>query len=211
MPGLKRTVTLDRDRPVKAARTSLSRDVARLKRQVAANRPEVRQQSYTVTIAPGPPTKAPTALIDPSTIIGDEFRLHRITVSYSVPVTDTGVGRDLQWGLLYSPKQGFSSTDLVGISPYDPTNWLYIQDSTKQRVWNRFYESEKYGYNSLGDKPSVRLISMEKKFSIPMKCANTQPNQQDPTVVHNQIYYVGANTDTTAATTLYVTIWFTDN
>jgi len=55
------------------------------------------------------------------------------------------------------------------------------------------------------------VFEMDKKFSIPMKCVTSSPNQTNPTVVGNQIFYGGSNRSDSVPKTLRVTIWFTDN
>lgn len=182
---------------------SLDREVRKLKRQVASNAPEVRQQSYTVTVVAANTSAIP--LLDPTTIIGDEFKLLRITVHGDADLNSpSGIGT---WGMLYSPNEGYSSLEALPdqTSPHGETNYLYIPDKTRCRVWTRQHKARQSQNNE-----SYPLV-MEKKFGIPMKVGTSLASQADPTVVHNQIFYSGSQVDTASPRTLYVTIWFTDS
>jgi len=194
------------------AKQTLTTQVAKLTRQVKSATPELRQKSYAVVVNPGPAvgTGDATPLLIPSFILGDEFRLHRIHVSHEVKYNEIN-----QWGLLYSPKQGFSEQDDLALpnAPYGQENYEYIQDQSKIRVWARVSESALAGNRRIPTNTSLRcgFFEMDKKFSIPMKCVTSSPNQTNPTVVGNQIFYGGSNRSDSVPKTLRVTIWFTDN
>lgn len=198
----------------KRAKTAaaLTNDVAKLTRQFNISRPEIRQKSYVVEVPPGPPTGTgvATPLLIPSFILGEEFRLHRIHVSHQV------IGEKVNaWGLLYSPKQGFSQDSDLALpnTAYGQENYEFIQDQSKQRVWVRAQEGDprKSQRVTTGGINRVNFFEMDKKFSIPMKCTTATPNQTDPTVTGNQVYYGGSHRFEGEGAPLRVTIWFTDS
>lgn len=201
--------------PRKRAKTTaqLTKDVTKLARQVNANKPEIRQQSYTITI-PASPTGA-VPLLDPNTIIGDEYRLHRIFVSLpeaNAPnTTDAGL-----WGMLYSPNEGYTPTNCLPdeTSVFSDLNLFYPVNRTKCRQWvMRQYGLLPNADGAAGTNRRNMPLELDKKFSIPMKCGTAEASQADPTTVHNQVYLSSSITNSSEAgtTTIYVTVWFTDN
>lgn len=199
-------------RPTKRAKTTgeLTRDVAVLSRQVNANKPEIRQQFYTISLTPLRATPIPILL--PTNIAGDEIKLHRVTVGWSSP-DDTGSG-DFPWGMLYSPKEGYSETDGLpnGTNANSIDNILGFPDNTKTRVWQRsMVDIRQAGYRDTGTTFNAGGFMLDKKFSIPMKVGMDSPNEVTPTVTHNQIYLVTSQVpESGAPRTLRVTIWYTD-
>lgn len=198
----------------KKAKT-LTEEVQTLKRKVASAKPELRQKSYTVIVPAN--NSDPIPLIDPTFIVGDEFKLHRVEVTDPTNTT-RALGSDQigKWAMLYSPKQGFTPLDcLPGTSPNDGLNMAYHVDNTKCRMWNRKYYGDYSNRGTVSTNASVSMLlnplEIGKKFSIPMKLATQTANSTDPTVLHNQIYYAGSAFKIDAAQFLYVTIWFTDS
>lgn len=209
MSGLKRTVTIERAVATKRPKTtdSLSRDVAKLKRQVNSNKPEVRQITYTVPIGGG---AVPAPLILPDKVDGDEIKLHRITLGWSLPATRS-VTDKVYW-TVHSPKQGYSAE--AGFADADTNSldsYLGHPDQTKQRVWLKSHDN----VNSIGVADGLpanifyqlgNIYMLDKKFSIPMKCGTDALD--DTTILHNQVYFSGSPAGGVA--TARVTLWYTD-
>lgn len=215
MPQLKRTVTIEGSQSAKRPKTTaaLTSDVAQLKRQVNSNKPEVRQQTYTIQLTPLRST--PVAILQPTNIAGDEIRLHRVTVGWSCPDDGALSPNEFPFGMLYSPHQGYSEIEGLPNSTAVHTvqNILAFPDATKTRVWQRqFSDIRTIGYRDSSSTPgSSGGMLMDKKFSIPMKVGMETSNEETPTVSRNQIYLVTSQVpETGAPRPLFVTIWYTD-
>lgn len=211
MTSAKRTLFVTPS-PRKRAKTTaqLTKDVSKLARQVNANRPEMRQQAYTVDIPAN--LSDPYPLLDLESILGDEFKLHRIRVT--IPAIYLGTSIVGSWAMLYSPKEGYSAMECLPEPTLrnSPDNLLFTPDATKIRIW----DTQQYADYSNADAGTPtestalsRPLELNKKFSIPMKCGNTLANQAAPVTIHNQIYLCGQAPSGETAT-VYVTVWFTD-
>lgn len=204
--------TLMRKRVARRKNNSIKAKLARLERKVASNTPELRQQSYIVTVAPGPGTQAATPLLAPTNIAGDEFKLHRIRVSHLVPAS-AEPGPDPQrptWGQLYSPNVGYTADEgYPTTSRYGDEGYMWDLDRTKQRVWTKKTEKQHDEQRELAA-TSTFFFDLDKRFGIPMICGTTDDDEENPTVVRNQIYYTGSNFSDSGIRDLYVTIWYTD-
>lgn len=183
--------------PCKKRRTLYS-DIRALRRDVRRNKPELRQESYTVTVGAG--TTSAIELIDPTFIDNgtQEFKLHRITVNHAY------VNGDFPWGIIYAPREGFNSTQLPNSGDaHDVDNFLEHLDRTKQRVFLRKNFSSIINSGSSTDE----LLEMDKRFSIPMRIGLTAAG--GTSVAHNQLYWIGGYRDASVARAISVTIWYT--
>lgn len=199
-----------------ASKESLATKVARLQRQVNANKPEIRQESYTITVQADPVSITPIPLIDPSVIVGDEFKLHRIHCAWRAPAQPE-LGNDLTYGIMYSPKEGYTEADIPvpSSSAGDLNdNYLTIFNATKQRVWQRRLAQSYFNYSpdvATASGPALAM-EMDYKWTIPMTCGTATATVANPTILHNQVYLMPGNIrGATGQGSLYVTIWYTDN
>jgi len=186
--ALTRTVTLP----------TVSNEVARLRRTVLASKPELRQASYTLTIAAGAIEALP--LIDPNLIDRgtEELRLHRITVNH---LHTTG---DIPWAIIYSPRQGYEINQIPFPSnPYDVTNYLRHMDNTKQRIFFR----KQFGREIVTQADTDSILECDRKFPIPMTVGMRNPG--NAVVNHNQLYYIGGTRNASDPKTVEVTVWYT--
>jgi len=177
---------------------ALSTQVSQLRRVVYSNRPEVRQASYDITISVGQLTATP--LIQPTLIDAgtEEIKLHRIAVCHSY------VAGDAPWGIIYSPRQGYSENQLPnGGDAYALQNFLQHLDHTKQRVFLR--KNMSYLVESAAS--SDEIFEFDRRFSIPMKVGMVNPGSM--TVNHNQLFFIGGLRDATVPKVLSVTVWYT--
>jgi len=160
----------------KRARTDqpLRQEVRTIKRQVNANKPELRQASYRLDITPNLST--PTALINPTLIDAgtEEIKLHRITVNH---LYKQGLA---PWGLIFSPRQGYSEADLPNAANANESqNFLQHLDATKQRVFQR----RNFSGIITQAASNNEILEMDRRFTIPMKVGMVNPGTQ--TVNHN--------------------------
>ncbi len=176
---------------------SLSSKVNKLQRQVAANKPEMRQTSYLLANN----GLVPISILndaDLPEIIGQEFKLHRMVVAYTT--TDPLDA----WCKLYSPKEGYTSLNIPDpIAPDGDRNNYYVFDHSEQRVWKSLRSSDKtrtYGSQMV----------MDKKWSIPMTVSMENPNSVNDNVAHNQVYCVNNDLTETGTQNLHVTIFWTN-
>lgn len=172
-------------------RPTLTKQVAKLTRQVNANKPELRQFSYVT------PTSATTVtgMIKPPPIEGQEFKLHGIVCRWTTLAEDA---QEADWARLISPKQGYTISDYVVASGGLTERKQYDPDRTIMRTWATEY------FNDGNNSSFSRNRSIHKKFSIPMICG-TDGDELNPDVVKNQIHMESAY-----APNVYVTIYFTD-
>lgn len=205
---LKRTVTLEGNkRPTKVPRTITSK-LNKLSRQVNAQKPEVRQDGYAITVPAA--TVAPTPLINIASMTaleGDasEIRLHRIRVAYAYTATDP------LWGIMYSAKGSNSLANSIdplffGGNPYDITNYLVPPDPSKAIVYKNLNFS---GNNKINNTHTGQVIVFDQRFSIPKKIMFNKENNIAGAEVTNQIFYIGGNRSGAASRTMYVTLWYT--
>lgn len=208
MTSVKRQLFPTTPRKAKRSKPSLTSEVAQLKRAVNSNKPEVKQKSYKIPLVPG--TNTPISVIRPSEVDGEEIRLHRVSVNTLGALDNTGETSQAisAWSILYSPKQGYTETDLPNaVAAHDVDNYLQHLDATKQRVWVRVRSS----LQNNSDDDRQALLEADKRFSIPMKCGTSGMTD---TVLHNQVYWIGSEVPESGETPtrfLYITIWYTDN
>lgn len=163
LPLKKRKISTQGGRP------TLTKQVAKLTRQVNSNKPELRQISYTVTVDDGA-----AACLKPPALAGEEFKLHGIVLRW----VSAGPDSDQGWARLISPKGQYTMDDYNSKGYND--RMFEDPDKTKYRNW-----AVKY-FNTAGEAFS-RQRSIQKKFSIPMICG-TDGDALNPTVIRNQMY-----------------------
>lgn len=200
---LKRTVTVDAPRPTKKPRT-LARRVDRLSRQVARSLPELRQETFVITIPAG--SNVPQALIGTRVLQGNgtqEIRLHRIRVAW------TSFSDGQPWATMYSPVTNTTSISAHGL--YDPAvannavNFYVPIDRTNSAV----YVSKNFFLENQVNLPSMQNFPMtiDHRFSTPKRIRFAEEGTTSTPL--DQIFYIGGARSNTNARDIYVTLWYT--
>jgi len=181
--------------------------LATVSRELRRMKPEIRQESYNLTIGGG--AVDPLQLIirgtlaDPGT---QEIRLSRIRLSYVY------IPGDPLWGTLYGTKG--VSTPLAPLSNnlngYDIQNFLSPPDATLTSVYKSRNLS---GTNKLLASDVNQIVELDHKFSIPkrIRFQNELVNTIPANFIGDPIYYIGGHRHPSINRIVRVTIWYTSN
>lgn len=198
----KRSQTVDPyKRPTKIPRTVATK-LNRLSRAIAAQKPELREDTYFLSIASGRTTpldllvRASMESLDPGC---SEIRLHRIRLAYTHFPTQP------LWQILYTPKGTASPTACLYNTgnAWSVENFLSPPDATQSTVYKMLNYSGK-----IEDARANQIIAFDQRFSIPKKIRfdNEVLALGNPI---DQLYYIGGAKDTVTARNICVTVWYT--
>lgn len=208
---LKRTVTLDAEsRPYKKRNVMLSK-VNNLSRTVSRMKPEVRQESESMTltsIAADGATQLPIPLIFARTLQDagtQEIRLHRIRVSWVYGGSD-----QQNWAIMYSPILNTASLAQHGLyaptTPHNSTNYMVPIDSTNARVYKTLNLPVDKDIK-VGDTNSIQV--MDQRFNIPKRIRFAVEGGTATPI--DQIYLIGGPKGSSFTQYCVVTLWYTNS
>ncbi len=194
-------VSPDGPRPTKVPKYLNSR-INKLSRAIAAQKPELREESYFVTIpanatAPVPLlVRASMESLDPG---ASEIRLHRIRTAHTHTISDP------LWHTLYSPKSTASPTACLynAVNAFDVANFLATPDMTQSTVYKSLNLTGKIESNL-----NQQLITMDQRFSIPKKIRFDNEILANGNPI-DQFYYIGGNRAVASTRLICVNIWYT--
>lgn len=194
-------VSTDGPRPTKVPKYLTSR-INKLSRAVAAQKPELREESYFVTIPQN--ATAPVALLIRASMESldagaSEIRLHRIRTAH------VHSGSDPLWHTLYSPKGTASATACLynAANAFDVANFLATPDMTQSTVYKSLNLSGK-----IESANTQSLIVMDQRFSIPKKIRFDNEILANGNPI-DQFYYIGGNRSISGTRLICVNIWYT--
>lgn len=203
---LKRTVTLDSSsRPSKKRKENLSRKVSTLSRQVNRMKPEIRQESYTLTVVASRETPIPLINDRQLQEAGvQEIRLHRIRVSYSYV-------SDMQnWAVMYSPAGNYSDLTAHGLrvptSAHSIENFFCPLDSTNSKVYKSINLVTDLNIKS---SDVNTLVNIDHRFSIPKKIRFM--SEGTTSLAMDQICLIGGPRGLLVNQGMTVTLWYSHN
>lgn len=188
-------------RPSKIPRTVATK-LNRLSRAVAAQKPEIREDTYFITVNAA--RTAPVDLLvsasmeslDPGS---SQIRLHSIRLAYVHTVGDA------LWQLLWTPKGTASSVASLfnTTNSFDVANYLSTPDSTQATVYKMLNFTGK-----IQAELANQIISFEQRFAIPkiIRFDNEKLASGNPI---DQFHYAGGCRSAGAARTLCVTVQYT--
>ncbi len=194
-------VSPDVPRPTKVPKY-LNTRINKLSRAIAAQKPELREESYFVTIPANATAPIPLlvrASMESLDAGASEIRLHRIRTCHVHTVGDP------LWHTLYSPKSTASPTACLynAANAFDVSNFLATPDMTQSTVYKNLNLTGK-----IESSLTQQLISMDQRFSIPKKIRFDNEILANGNPI-DQFYYIGGNRSISVAKTLCVNIWYT--
>jgi len=194
-------VPTDGPRPTKVPKY-LNSKINKLSRAIAAQKPELREESYFVTIPASATAPIPLlvrASMESLDAGASEIRLHRIRVAL------THQPADALWHTLYSPKGTASATACLynASNAFDITNFLATPDMTQSTVYKSLNLTGK-----IESSLNQQLITMDQRFSIPKKIRFDNEILANGNPI-DQFYYIGGNRALATTRNVCVNIWYT--